>query len=227
MTSIIEDAESAGTGSTWTVVVADDHPIIQASVARMLKKRLGLRQPLLAASYDELADAVMDGGAELLVITDLVMPGMRGLDTLKRVRALAPKASVIVYSSNASEGLAQSCLDLGCKAFIGKRASEDQIVAAVEQVLDGGTVIELGENPSAASQAVIDRVALVGQLSPQQLKVFQLLGDGLLNKQIAYKLGISEATVKAHVGKILETLNITSRSQAAIASAWMVEHGLL
>jgi DNA-binding NarL/FixJ family response regulator len=59
------------------------------------------------------------------------------------------------------------------------------------------------------------------------MKVFQLLGDGLLNKQIAYSLGISEATVKAHVGKILETLRINSRSQAAICSAWMVEHGLI
>jgi DNA-binding NarL/FixJ family response regulator len=227
MTSTIEDAAAGGTGSTWNVVLADDHPIIQSSVARMLKKRLGLKQPVLAASYDELADAVMDGGPDLLVITDLVMPGMRGLDTLKRVRALAPGAAVIVYSSNASEALAQSCLDIGCKGFVGKRATEDQLVAAVEQVLDGGTVVELGENASAVSQAVIERLALVSQLSPQQLKVFQLLGDGLLNKQIAYKLGISEATVKAHVGKILETLSITSRSQAAIASAWMTEHGLI
>ena len=93
--------------------------------------------------------------------------------------------------------------------------------------LDGGTIIEVGADNSAVSQAVLERSALVAELSPQQLKVFQLLGDGLLNKQIAYQLGISEATVKAHVGKILETLKITSRSQAAITSAWMAEHGLI
>jgi DNA-binding NarL/FixJ family response regulator len=85
----------------------------------------------------------------------------------------------------------------------------------------------LGDNPSSTSPLVLERVALVAELSPQQMKVFQLLGDGLLNKQIAYSLGISEATVKAHVGKILETLRINSRSQAAICSAWMVEHGLI
>lgn len=227
MSSIPEDADPSAPGQTWTVIVADDHPIIQGSVARMLKKRLGFRQPVLAASYDELADAVTDGGADLLVVTDLVMPGMRGLDTLKRIRDLAPRAAVVVYSSNASEALAQACLDIGCRGFIGKRAGEDAFLAAIADVLEGGIAVVLGDDPSAASQAVIERIALVAQLSPQQVKVFQLLGDGLLNKQIAYKLGISEATVKAHVGKILETLNITSRSQAAITSAWMVEHGLL
>ncbi len=221
-----EDAAPAP-DRAWTAVVADDHPIVQASMARLLKKRLGLKQPVLAATYDELADAVMESGPDLLVVTDLVMPGMRGLDSLKRIRALAPEAAVVVYSSNASETLAKAVIDLGCKAFIGKRAGEDETAAAIEAVLDGGTAVELGDKPSSISQAVLDRIGLVHQLSPQQMKVFQLLGDGLLNKQIAYKLGISEATVKAHVGKILDTLNITSRSQAAIASAWMVEHGLI
>ncbi|BBE71360.1 response regulator [Oharaeibacter diazotrophicus] len=228
MSRTTDDQDIAAPGGNWTVVVADDHPIIQSSVARLLKKRLGLpKQPLLATNYDELCDAVTDGGADLLVVTDLVMPGMRGLESLKRVRSLAPEAMVVVYSSNASQQLAQSCLEIGCKGFVGKRAGEDVFIAAIVAILEGGTATELGENPSAVPQEVIDRIALVAQLSPQQMKVFLLLGDGLLNKQIAYKLGISEATVKAHVGKILETLNINSRSQAAIASAWMVEHGLM
>ncbi|WP_237153461.1 response regulator transcription factor [Oryzibacter oryziterrae] len=222
-----DEASPLEIGRTWTAIVAEDHPIIQSAVVRMLKKRFGFKQPILATTYDELADAVMETGENTLVITDLVMPGMRGLDTIKRMRALAPKAWVAVYSSNSGEELAQGCLELGCRAFIGKRSSEDAFAAAIETVLDGGTIIEVGADPTAISQAVLERSALVSALSPQQLKVFQLLGDGLLNKQIAYQLGISEATVKAHVGKILETLKITSRSQAAITSAWMVEHGLI
>ena len=210
-----------------TVIVADDHPIVQDSVVRMLKKRFGARNVLRASTYDELADLVLGGQSDLLVITDLVMPGMQGLETLKRVRALAPTATVVVYSSNASQPLADACLELGIKGFIGKRAPETDFAFAIAEILDGRTAVVLGDNASAASQAVLERVALVAQLSPQQMKVFQLLGDGLLNKQIAYNLGISEATVKAHVGKILETLRINSRSQAAICSAWMVEHGLI
>jgi DNA-binding NarL/FixJ family response regulator len=222
-----DEASPLEIGRIWTAIVAEDHPIIQSAVVRMLKKRFGFKQPILATTYDELADAVMETGENTLVITDLVMPGMRGLDTIKRMRALAPKAWVAVYSSNSGEELAQGCIELGCRAFIGKRSSEDAFAAAIETVLDGGTIIEVGADPTAISQAVLERSALVSALSPQQLKVFQLLGDGLLNKQIAYQLGISEATVKAHVGKILETLKITSRSQAAITSAWMVEHGLI
>lgn len=210
-----------------TIVVADDHPIIQDSVVRMLKKRFSARTVLKATNYEELADIMIGGGPDLFVITDLVMPGMRGLDSLKRIRALSPSATVVVYSSNASQALADGCLELGIKGFIGKRADEADFAFAIAEILDGRTAVVLGDNPSAASKAVLDRVALVADLSPQQMKVFQLLGDGLLNKQIAYNLGISEATVKAHVGKILETLRITSRSQAAICSAWMVEHGLI
>ena len=223
---VADDAGGPG-AFTRTVIVADDHPIMQDTVARILKKRFGARSVLKAATYGELLDMVAGSSDDPLVVTDLVMPGMRGLDSLKSLRDLNPGALVVVYSSNASKGLADTCLDLGIKGFVGKRAGETDFAFAIAEILEGRTAVMLGEDPSATSPAILERVALVGDLSPQQVKVFQLLGDGLLNKQIAYKLGISEATVKAHVGKILETLRITSRSQAAICSAWMVEHGLI
>jgi DNA-binding NarL/FixJ family response regulator len=210
-----------------TVVVADDHPIMQDTVSRIMKKRFGARSILRAATYGELLDLVVGGHGDPIVITDLVMPGMRGIDSLKKIRDLSPGALVVVYSSNASEQLAGSCLEFGIRGFIGKRAGETDFAFVIGEVLEGRTAVMLGDDPSSTSPLVLERVALVADLSPQQMKVFQLLGDGLLNKQIAYSLGISEATVKAHVGKILETLRINSRSQAAICSAWMVEHGLI
>jgi DNA-binding NarL/FixJ family response regulator len=227
MSNEIADDAGAPPVLDRTVVVADDHPILQDTVVRIMKRRFGARQILKAASYAELMDLMVGGQPDPLVVTDLVMPGMRGLDSLKRLRDLAPAALVVVYSSNASPSLADSCLELGMRGFIGKRAGETDFAFAIAEILEGRTAVVLGDNPSAASPAILERVALVADLSPQQMKVFQLLGDGLLNKQIAYNLGISEATVKAHVGKILETLRITSRSQAAICSAWMVEHGLI
>ncbi|HUG60249.1 MAG TPA: response regulator transcription factor [Methylomirabilota bacterium] len=227
MTNDIAEDAGGPTVLSRTVVVADDHPIMQDTVVRILKKRFGARAILKAATYGELLDLMVGGQQDPLVITDLVMPGMRGLDSLKKIRDLAPAALVVVYSSNASQALADTCLELGMKGFIGKRAGETDFAFAIAEVLEGRTAVMIGDNPSATSPAILERVAFVGDLSPQQMKVFQLLGDGLLNKQIAYNLGISEATVKAHVGKILETLRITSRSQAAICSAWMVEHGLI
>ena len=82
MNERVEDAQPADVGHNWTAIVAEDHPIIQSAVVRILKKRFGFRQPILATAYDELADAVLDTGDNTLVITDLVMPGMRGLDTI-------------------------------------------------------------------------------------------------------------------------------------------------
>jgi DNA-binding NarL/FixJ family response regulator len=224
-----DPADDAGNLSVIdrTVVVADDHPIMQDTVSRILKKRFGARSILKAASYGELLDLVVGGHGDPLVITDLVMPGMRGVESLRKIRDLSPGALVVVYSSNASQALADTCIDLGIRGFVGKRAGETDFAFVIGEVLDGRTAVMLGDNPSSTSPLVLERVALVADLSPQQMKVFQLLGDGLLNKQIAYSLGISEATVKAHVGKILETLRINSRSQAAICSAWMVEHGLI
>ena len=227
MTSDFGEDTGGPSLSARSVIVADDHPIMQDTVARILRKQFGARSILRASSYAELLDLVVGGQRDPLVITDLVMPGMRGLESLRKIRDLAPAALVVVYSSNASTQLADTCLELGIRGFIGKRAGETDFAFTVGEVLEGRTAVMLGENPSATSPAVLERVALVADLSPQQMKVFQLLGDGLLNKQIAYNLGISEATVKAHVGKILETLKISSRSQAAICSAWMVEHGLI
>lgn len=209
------------------ILVADDHPIIRDSLVALLEKRFRGISLMVAADYTEMTSLVLRGPKDMLVVTDLVMPGMSGLDSLRKLCDLAPTARVIVQSSNAEQSIAEACLRVGAKAFVGKRATTGVMDAVIEVVLGGETTIVLGDKPSSVPKALVERTALVEQLTPQQVRVFQMLGDGLLNKQIAYSLGISEATVKAHVSKILDTLRCNSRNQAATCASWMTEHGLI
>ncbi|WP_083656716.1 response regulator transcription factor [Mongoliimonas terrestris] len=210
-----------------TIIVADDHPIIRDALVALLEKRFRGATVMVACDYTELSSLVLRGPKQLLVVTDLVMPGMSGLDSLRKLCDLAPAAQVIVQSSNAEQSIAEACLRVGARAFVGKRATTGVIDEVIDIVMEGRTTIVLGDKPSSVPKALVDRTALVEQLTPQQVRVFQMLGDGLLNKQIAYSLGISEATVKAHVSKILDTLRCNSRNQAATCASWMTEHGLI
>lgn len=213
--------------SDVTVIVADDHPLLRESVLTFLGRRFRFAEVLEVGTYPDLAQLASQVKSDLLIITDLVMPGMRGLQSLADIRSAARHARIVVYSSIASPSLAEACLQQGANAVVGKRVEREDFAAALATVLSGGTTTIVPEHGSAMSRDILDRATAVVQLSPQQTRVFQMLGDGLLNKQIAYNLGISEATVKAHVGRILEVLGVSSRSKAAICAAWMQEHGLL
>ncbi|WP_181706402.1 response regulator [Chthonobacter rhizosphaerae] len=230
-----EDGSAASAPSTeadaptfpQAIIVADDHPIIRDSLVALLEKRFRGISMMVACDYTELSSLLLRSPKDILVVTDLVMPGMSGLDSLRKLCDLAPTARVIVQSSNADQSIADACLRVGARAFIGKRATTGVLDEVIQVVMDGRTTIVLGDKPSSVPKALVDRTALVEQLTPQQVRVFQMLGDGLLNKQIAYSLGISEATVKAHVSKILDTLRCNSRNQAATCASWMTEHGLI
>lgn len=213
--------------SDITVIVADDHPLLRESLLSFLGRRFRFAEVLEVGTYPDLAQLASQVKSDLLIITDLVMPGMRGLQSLADIRSAARHARIVVYSSIASPSLAEACLQQGANAVVGKRVERDAFSAALATVLSGGSTTVIPEEGSSMSRDILDRATAVVQLSPQQTRVFQMLGDGLLNKQIAYNLGISEATVKAHVGRILEVLGVSSRSKAAICAAWMQEHGLL
>ncbi len=222
-----ERANGVAVHATTTVIVADDHPILRESLLSFLGRRFRFSEVLEVGSYPDLIQLAAAVKGDLLIITDLVMPGMKGLQSLADIRSAARHAKLVVYSSIASKGLAEACLAQGADAVIGKRVERDAMQAALADVLAGKTATVIAEEGSSMSRDILDRATAVVQLSPQQTRVFQMLGDGLLNKQIAYNLGISEATVKAHVGRILEVLGVSSRSKAAICAAWMQEHGLL
>jgi DNA-binding NarL/FixJ family response regulator len=173
-----------------------------------------------AGSFAELSKLLELGGEFDLVLLDLAMPDVRGFSGLMYLRAQYPSVPVVVVSANDDPAVIRRCMDFGASGFIPKTLGIEPIRQAVGQVLAGGVWtppdVDLNAVADAETAALMARLSA---LTPQQVRVLMMLSEGLLNKQIAYELGVSEATVKAHVSAILQKLGVESRTQAVIAAA--------
>jgi DNA-binding NarL/FixJ family response regulator len=199
------------------IAIVDDHPLFRDALKQTLATNFKNLQLSEAGSLAGLT-AILNGGEVDLVLLDLTMPGVRGFSGLIYLRSLHPQIPVAIVSANESPSVIRRCLDFGASGFIPKSLPVPEIRAAIAAILQGEIWVPLGASLDAANDA--DTAALVERLStltPQQVRVLMMVGEGLLNKQIAYQLGVSEATVKAHVSAILQKLRVESRTQAVIA----------
>lgn len=204
-----------GTGLKF--VVADDHPLFRGALRNALAG-LGSEVAILEAGDFETAQATAADEDDIdLMLLDLSMPGGSGLSGLVRMRAAFADLPIVVVSAHDGAETVRRALALGASGFISKSASMEEIRAAVRQVLEGGVAmpanLELGTEGDPEMQQLIRRLQ---SLTPQQTRVLTMLSSGLLNKQIAYELDVSEATVKAHVSAVLQKLGVDSRTQAVI-----------
>jgi DNA-binding NarL/FixJ family response regulator len=153
-----------------------------------------------------------------LVLLDLAMPGVQGFSGLLYLRAQYPSVPVVIVSANEDRNVMRRCIDFGASGFIPKTTDINGMRQAIQTVLEGQIWtppdLDLTAQPD---KAVADMVRRLASLTPQQVRVLMMLSEGLLNKQIAYELSVSEATVKAHVSAILQKLGVESRTQAVIA----------
>jgi DNA-binding NarL/FixJ family response regulator len=125
-----------------------------------------------------------------------------------------------VVSGNEDRGVIRRCIEFGASGFIPKTVDVETMRAAIRAVLDGGDYTPPDVDMSAPmDRETSDLVKRLGSLTPQQVRVLMMLSEGLLNKQIAYELSVSEATVKAHVSAILQKLGVESRTHAVIAAS--------
>ncbi|RVB63982.1 response regulator transcription factor, partial [Mesorhizobium sp. M7A.F.Ca.CA.002.03.2.1] len=152
-----------------------------------------------------------------LVLLDLSMPGASGLSGLISLRGIHPAVPLVVVSAHDDPATIRRALDLGASGFISKSASMEEIRSAVQSVLAGDIAAPVGVDLGIERDPEIsDLIKRLQALTPQQTRVLGMLAEGLLNKQIAYELGVSEATIKAHVSAILQKLGVDSRTQAVI-----------
>jgi DNA-binding NarL/FixJ family response regulator len=200
------------------IVIVDDHPLFRGALSQAINAAFQNAVILEAGSLDELT-AILEGGSETdLILLDLTMPGVRGLSGLLYLRTQHPEVPVIVVSATDDIDTIRRCMDFGASGFVPKSEPVERIRAAVRRVLDGEIWTPPGiDLTPTTDEATSDLVARLSTLTPQQVRVLMMLGEGLLNKQIAYKLGVSEATIKAHVSAILQKLGVDSRTQAVIA----------
>lgn len=203
-----------------TFVIADDHPLFREALKQMLAGALKEVEFLEAGSFAQLVK-ILEARDDLdLVLLDLKMPGVQGLSGLVYMRAQYPDLPVVVVSGSEEPAVVRRTLDLGASGFIPKSSPVEVMQFAVRTVLSGELWSPPGLDLDHASDAEAEELARrLTTLTPQQVRVLMMLREGLLNKQIAYQLGVSEATVKAHVSAILQKLNVDSRTQAVIAAS--------
>ncbi|MCC6779803.1 MAG: response regulator transcription factor [Hyphomicrobiales bacterium] len=212
-------------GEFTRLVIADDHPLFRGALREAVSGLLVGAEIAEAASFDEMAALLERVGEIDLILLDLAMPGVRGFSGLMFLRAQYPSVPIVVVSGNDDPTVIRRCMDFGASGFIPKTLGTEAMRQAILCVLEGGVWtppdIDMGAGADAESAGLLARLA---SLTPQQVRVLMMLSEGLLNKQIAYELGVSEATVKAHVSAILQKLGVDSRTQAVIAAA-KIEQG--
>jgi DNA-binding NarL/FixJ family response regulator len=204
-----------------TVIVADDHPLFRAAIKEALEADQGQTTFLEANSFESLQELVDKKKEVDLVLLDLHMPGVSGFAGLIYLCKRYPSVPVVIISANEDPVVIQRALEHGAAGFIPKSSSIDTITDAIAAVLMG----EIWSPDTTASNlpgkniSEMELAERMAQLTPQQFKVLMMMSQGLLNKQIAYKLEVSEATVKAHVSAIMSKLGVNNRTQAVLAAS--------
>ncbi len=202
------------------VLIADDHPLVRGALREAINGAVPKADIIECEDLDKASQALSDNHEVDLILLDLSMPGVRGFSGLLYLRAQYPSVPVVIVSANEDRGVMRRCIDFGASGFIPKTTDIQTMRQAILALLEGErwTPADL-DLSSPADKEVTDTVRRLATLTPQQVRVLMMLSEGLLNKQIAYELSVSEATVKAHVSAILQKLGVESRTQAVIAAS--------
>lgn len=201
-------------------VIADDHPLFRGALKQALST-IGDDPLILEAGDFASAKQLVSSHSDIdLVLLDLTMPGASGLSGLVALHGIQADMPVVVVSAHDDPTTIRRALELGASGFISKSSSLETIRKAIDVILAGGVwapeEVDLGVEGDPEISDLIQRIQT---LTPQQARVLGMLAEGLLNKQIAYELNVSEATIKAHVSAVLQKLGVDSRTQAVIQLA--------
>ncbi|TVP91996.1 MAG: DNA-binding response regulator [Pseudomonadaceae bacterium] len=203
---------------SYDILIADDHPLFRSALRQALSQGLGATVNLTeVGSIAELQNSLDQRTDWDLVLLDLNMPGAYGFSGLVLLRGQYPQIPVVVVSAQEEEPVIRRAKDFGASGFIPKSSTLEAIQRAVQVVLEGDVswpaTADSAGPISEQEQNVSEQLA---SLTPQQFRVLTMVCDGLLNKQIAWELSVSEATIKAHVTAIFRKLGVRTRTQAAL-----------
>lgn len=207
------------TGVTRFLIV-EDHPLFREALASAICVANPDADIFQATSIDGALDVLSSTHAIDLILLDLSMPGTTGLSGVVRIRKAFPKNPVVIVSGFEDKQIIRSVLALGVSGYIPKSTSKRELANSICEVLQGAICLPKHFRDIATTRSVrvdtFDLLKRLHDLTPQQLRVLDMVRRGLQNKQIAYELKICETTVKVHVSEILRKLNVLSRTNAII-----------
>jgi DNA-binding NarL/FixJ family response regulator len=198
-------------------LIVDDHPMIRAALETALLRAYPQKRVFHAPDIATAEEVLTEQGALDLVLFDLNIPGADGFTGLIRLRNAFPRVPVLVVTGHDDAPYRREARAAGAAGFVSKADDTTTMLEAIAAVMAGDGF--WADEPDAGGPAAGDDGGIgsaLASLTPQQLRVLELLGQGLLNKQIAHELDIVESTVKAHVSAILRKLNVHSRTQAVL-----------
>jgi len=199
------------------IIIADDHPLFRQALLDTLKSQFLQTQWLEAQTIDALEQQLQENTECDLVLLDLHIPGAHGFNTLIHIRSHYPQIPVIVVSAFEDNDTIAKSMKYGAAGFVPKSTQVDKIFTAIEEILLGNVWLPESYLLSTISHEFSDTASRIASLTQQQHKILMMFAQGLLNKQIAYDLGVSEATIKAHATAIYKKLDVRNRTQAVIA----------
>jgi DNA-binding NarL/FixJ family response regulator len=196
-------------------LIVDDHPLFLDALSMTLKAVAGLTRIDTAEGLAAALARLEAGPLPDVVVLDLNLPDVMGLDGLLRLRQTVPELPVVVVSSMADARVIGACLAAGAAGFVPKHSRREVFRAAFEAIAAGRQWVPEGFQPGAVSRQE-EAIQRLSALTRQQARILQLICEGKLNKQIAWELSIAETTVKAHVTAIMRKLGVQSRTQAVL-----------
>jgi two-component system nitrate/nitrite response regulator NarL len=213
------------------VLLIDDHALVRKGIEELLQSR-GVQVVAAVGSGEEGVRRARELHADLILL-DVKMPGMNGIETLKRLRASGVRAPVVMLTMSREDADLSAALRAGAQGYLLKDIEPEDLVPALEAALQGNNVVaralvgslaRLVRGDEAAPPAAAPRAAApFAELTPRELEILECIADGSSNKMIARALQITDGTVKLHVKAILRKLGLRSRVEAAVTA---VEHGL-
>lgn len=197
------------------VVVVDDHWVVRQGLRLFLGQQDGIEVVGEAADGEE-ALAAVDALRPDVVLMDLLMPRLDGVEATRRIHERRPGVAVVALTTVSEGESVVAAINAGATGYLLKETRGDALVAAVRAAAEGR--VELSPEAARRLAEAIRPRTVVEPLTRREREVLGLIAEGLANKQIALRLGISEKTVKAHVTRLLDKLGVTSRTQAALAA---------
>jgi DNA-binding NarL/FixJ family response regulator len=207
-----------------SVLIVEDHPMFCEAVQSAVQLALPDATIREASAIKELAKTTAEGESFDLILLDLMLPGVSGFDGFLLVRSRFPQSPILIFSALNDPKIAAEGIRMGAAGFVPKSSTKKVLSEAIREIHAGNLYIPKDMDRAvrallAGRRQTKDIAIRVSELTPAQIRVLQLIRQGLLNKQIAHELGVGETTVKAHVSEILRKLNVTSRTQAVIETS--------